>query len=1438
VAAALASWRRQLSSLGGPNTLLWFVEPPSGVLDLTTAHPGGVSMLLAGRPTRLSDLVRERGAFSEARSRAAEIRGRALALRSARGLETSFLTAGMATWEHPGAPTPPHAPVLLRSCTLRPSDPVASDFDVSLGDEVELNPVLAQYLRSTAHIDLDIGSLAEMSTVNNGFDPYPVYAALARLCEGLPGFMVTPRVLVSTFPHGKLAMVGDLAELAEPASVERLAGHAVIAALATQTEGEAPSEPGPGVEATEGSGAEPADPIPLEPATDLDPDPDPTGERLVLDADVAQSAVVDAVLRGQDVMVQAPPGTGTTQTIANVVAALAGQRNSTLLVAEQRSEIEDVRRRLDTVGLGSLVADVADSLFDHRGTLAQVVSLVDTPGIDESWADRLPLGGKLESRLRAEQDALGDHVTALHEVRQPWGVTVHETQCAISELGYRTPPPASRVRIRGATLARLSKERLHELAEELTAAAAVGAWTSGEAGDPWYGARITTDDEVARASSIVRRLADGFDAKAATLDAILTESSLPAARTAQDWKIAVTTMSGVRETLEVFRPEIFDVPLDEHVAATGTKGYRAAHGVELGWWARSRVRRLATRLLRPGPPPEDLHAELVRARTQRTAWYALVGAGGRPEISPQLDEAQDAYDEIDADLTWLGQRLASTTAGGELHTTPLDELRTRLRALAARPERLAVLPAVVPVIDDLRAAGMGEVVDDFAARGVEADEVTAELEHIWWLSIARHVADSDRRYGRHDGTALREAAERYTADDREHLAATARRTRVEAAAWHTAASDSNRAAAAMLRAEADRAGRPASLRTAFEPSADLLVGAAPCWAMSPLVVGEALPPGAWFDVVVVVGAGALTSAASVSALARGRQVVAFGDSETTWPTGFTAGPGVVNEAEVAPRSLLEDLSRVLPVHRLTWAHGYADARLLRLAGGGYADGLVGPPSPIFDPPVTLELVDGRATLEPGDDATIDSTDAEVDRVVSLVLDHARRRRDETLAAVTLTERHAQRIREALATTVGTIDAAAEPEVLAFLDAEVPRPVAVVSIDAAAGLARDAVVLSVGYGKTRHGRVLHRFPALSSPDASRQLRAALTSARRRVTVVSSIAADQLDESRLRDAGSSLRDLLLVATDRSLLSTSAEAMAAPDPLMTELASRLRREGLVVAERIGSGPHRVDLALAAADSAERWLVAVDGDGPEYATWRCTRDRDRLWPQALERQGWRHVRVWSTDLYRDPAREVARIVTAVREQARALGTPIADEPDELMPAPPDEPEQSVADVESMAETVAPSEPERRAADSKSKRPTAHSGRERRAAASRSKASPVRLEQTGDPNAEGEPVAARAEAERPVESEAEVLVAAAESAPRPSGPPGHEAGGSNGSAEPSGSLPRAGRRRRRAVRRGTTETADPAAQTTDDTDAGWGEHRDNGAHEQWLQDQRPPHWD
>ena len=98
VAAARAAWTRHLVDLGGRNTLLWYRDLPTGTLDLTTAHPGGVAMLLAGRPTRLSDLVREPAALEDARRRARAIAAKSRELAEERGILTGFLAIGMATW--------------------------------------------------------------------------------------------------------------------------------------------------------------------------------------------------------------------------------------------------------------------------------------------------------------------------------------------------------------------------------------------------------------------------------------------------------------------------------------------------------------------------------------------------------------------------------------------------------------------------------------------------------------------------------------------------------------------------------------------------------------------------------------------------------------------------------------------------------------------------------------------------------------------------------------------------------------------------------------------------------------------------------------------------------------------------------------------------------------------------------------------------------------------------------------------------------------------------------------------------------------------------------------------------------------------------------------------------------------------------------------------
>ena len=101
------------------------------------------------------------------------------------------------------------------------------------------------------------------------------------------------------------------------------------------------------------------------------------------------------------------------------------------------------------------------------------------------------------------------------------------------------------------------------------------------------------------------------------------------------------------------------------------------------------------------------------------------------------------------------------------------------------------------------------------------------------------------------------------------------------------------------------------------------------------------------------------------------------------------------------------------------------------------------------------------------------------------------------------------------------------------------------------------------------------------------------------------------------------------------------------------------MTVHERFGVSAHPIDLAVADPHRPGRLLVAVEADGPGYAAIPSTRDRDRLRVEQLRRLGWRHVRVWTTDLFRDPVRDVARVVAAVSDatpQQDAAPAPAAD--------------------------------------------------------------------------------------------------------------------------------------------------------------------------------------
>ncbi|GAA4112110.1 DUF4011 domain-containing protein [Knoellia locipacati] len=1221
---AVAGWTRHLVDLGGRNTLLWYRDLPSGTLDLTTAHPGGVAMLLAGRPTRLSDLVREPAAFDEARRRARTIAGKARELREERGIDTGFVAVGMATWSlgrgGAAAARQPAAPVLLRSCTLRPTTPQHDDYELDLGDEIELNPVLEHYLASEQGITLDSERLEGLAHTSNGFDPYPAYAALTEECASVPEFEVTPRIVLGTFSYAKLPMVADLA-----AHGDALADHDVIAAIA-------------------------GDPTALRsvrhelPSRAADVVPDPASGLLILDADSSQQEAIEAARSGAHLVIHGPPGTGKSQTIANLVAALAADGKRVLFVAEKRAAIDAVVGRLDRVGLGDLVLDLHDGARGRRRIAGEFVAAL--PGRSPRPAD--PPSRDVD-RLRAAAATLREHRDAMHDPRHPWGVSVHDVQEAISGLGAVERPPHSRVRIRGEALQSLPRDRYELLTRELTRVGSLGAWRTDRGEDPWYGATVRTPEDAVRARELVERWSGSAVADVGqTLADVFAGLRLPDSRTVRDWGRVLDTVAEVRDTLETFRPEIFDVPLGEFVAATGTGDYRASVGSDLGWWERRGLRRQVRRYVRPGRPPADLHVALLAANEQRSAWKEMAGAGGRPEMPADLDRAMEAYAGLAADLAWLDERVPRTGDSASLLDVPREELAERLQTLADAPERLAVIPSIIGPVESMRDAGLGALLDDLAARRVPADDVAAEADFVWWSSVLDDIALRDARIGAHDGEDLRRTVGEFAGADREVLRQNASRVRAAVRANVDRVLGDSPELESIVRAEGAKARRHRPLRDLLPVAGELLTAARPCWVMSPLVVASVLPPGVSFDVVVFDEASQIPPAEAVSAISRARQVVLAGDAKQLPPTSFFTT--VSEGGDAAPddslsegvESILDVLAATLPSRHLSWHYRSQDERLISFANEHVYDGsLVTFPGTGSAPVLRHELVDGVGVMADGA-ASVETTQAEVERVVELVLEHARTRPGESLGVIALGLAHTQRLDDAVRRALQGLD----PQTAAFFTEDVHERFFIKNLERVQGDERDAIILSVGYGKTPHGRVLHRFGPLNVEGGERRLNVAITRAKRRMTVVSSIGADELDPTRLKARGAQmLRDFLAhAAASTAAAATGEPAEVAPSApvqsvVMAEFARRLRAGGLVVHERYGSSADPIDLAVEDPNHRGRLLVAVESDGPEYAAMPSARDRDRLRAEHLSRLGWKHVRVWTRDAFRDPARDVARI-------------------------------------------------------------------------------------------------------------------------------------------------------------------------------------------------------
>jgi hypothetical protein len=389
---------------------------------------------------------------------------------------------------------------------------------------------------------------------------------------------------------------------------------------------------------------------------------------------------------------------------------------------------------------------------------------------------------------------------------------------------------------------------------------------------------------------------------------------------------------------------------------------------------------------------------------------------------------------------------------------------------------------------------------------------------------------------------------------------------------------------------------------------------------------------------VIADAAALCLAEASPALRRARQVVVFGDPVTQKPTPFRVAAGVPGEV-VEPEtpfdslSVFERLAELLPVETLTRSYRAGGEDLAELVNDAFYGGeLVSLPwagSYLGRGSLGVDYVEGGTGTPDPVTGAVESPDAEVQRVVTLVVEHAINRGSESLMVVTASTRHAERIRASVGAAF-----AGRSDVADFVSRDTAEPFAVLTLEESVAESRDRVIFSLGFGLTKHGRVLSDFGDLSTPDGERLLTVGMTRARRSMVIVSSIRPSAFDDGRLEHGAATLMSILGSIAARA---RDARLEDLADPLTLALARELRRLGLSVDVH-----YRGLLPLVAQYGGK--AVVVESD-PETIG-ESLRESLRLRPQILRRLGWHYVRVHSFDLYSDPAGVAQRI-------AAMLGVP-----------------------------------------------------------------------------------------------------------------------------------------------------------------------------------------
>ena len=465
------------------------------------------------------------------------------------------------------------------------------------------------------------------------------------------------------------------------------------------------------------------------------------------------------------------------------------------------------------------------------------------------------------------------------------------------------------------------------------------------------------------------------------------------------------------------------------------------------------------------------------------------------------------------------------------------------------------------------------------------------------------------------------------------------------------------------------------IRKTLEVYSKFIFALFPCWLLSPENVSNLLPlTKNLFDVVIFDEASQVFIESTIPTIYRGKSIVVAGDDKQLRPSAtfmkryLGADPESIEDyslqAALEVDSLLDLAVSRYQSANLTYHYRSRHQELIDFSNNAFYSGNLQVSPNISknrsNRPIERYKVRGK---------WIDRKNSEEAKQIVDILSNifATRKHDETIGIITFNSDQQGHIADMIDKA-----AAKDPVFRSHILRETHRvengedtSLFIKNLENVQGDERDIIIFSIGYAPNESGKLYTNFGSLSAEGGENRLNVAITRAKSKIIIVTSIEPEELKVENSKNTGPKLLQKYLAFTRavakgddneaRVILSELRPPEAKPDVILTNVAAvevqikeRLEKLGYKVDTGLGNENNRISLAVYDAET-DKYLVGVELDTDAFKASSSCLERDVYKPRFLEARGWTLVRVWCRDWWLYPSKVIKNITNLAEKNKKS---------------------------------------------------------------------------------------------------------------------------------------------------------------------------------------------